>query len=123
TPSPLPTPSPSPRSLPLDLLAAIALFTLGNSTDALLLLRAQSAGVPTAHLPLLSTLLHVLRAALSWPLGRLAARPGRRRALGASVAAGVLWDRVGPGAALGLGAGLAALAAALLLASDLFRRR
>src|SRR5438270_10365572 len=39
--------------VPRRLLAAIALFTLGNSTDALLLLRAGTIGVPAAPLPLL----------------------------------------------------------------------
>ena len=70
--------------------AAIGLFTLGNSTDALLLLRAQALGVPAAQLPLLWTLLHLVRASLSWPLGRAADRLGRRGAL----AAGWLWYAV-----------------------------
>jgi MFS family permease len=174
------------RRPPAGLLASIFLFTLGNSTDALLLLRAQGLGVPTALLPVLWTELHVVRAATSWPLGRLADRLGRSaslaagwglyavcylgfavaadpwqvwalfaayglvagltegteralvassvprdrrgRALGlynlvsgfglliASVLAGELWDHVSPGAALGLGAALAAAAAVLLLA-------
>jgi MFS family permease len=69
------------------LIAAIGLFALGNSSDALLLLRAQDLGVPLAHLPLLWTLLHVVRAGASWPVGRLADRAGRRGAL----AAGWLW--------------------------------
>jgi MFS family permease len=76
-----------PARVPAPLLAAIALFTLGNSTDALLVLRAQSLGVPTVQLPLLWALLHVVRAALSWPVGRAADRLGRRLAL----AAGWTW--------------------------------
>ena len=181
-----PTSISNPTSPPRRFLGAIFLFTLGNSTDALLLLRAQGLGVPTALLPALWTLLHLVRAATSWPLGRLADRLGRRaslatgwgwyaicylgfaiasvpwhawalfaaygpvagltegteralvassvpqdrrgRALGvynlvsgsgllaASVLAGVVWDRVSPEAALGLGAALAAAAAILLLA-------
>lgn len=75
------------RRVPPALLAAIGLFTIGNSTDALLLLRAVQLGVPTAQLPLLWTLLHVVRAGLSWPLGRVADRLGRKRAL----AAGWAW--------------------------------
>ena len=63
------------------LLTAIGLFTLGNSTDALLVLRAQTVGVQTVHLPILWSLLHVVRALLSWPMGRLADRFGRRTAL------------------------------------------
>jgi MFS family permease len=76
-----------PARVPAPLLAAIALFTLGNSTDALLVLRAQSVGVPTVQLPLLWALLHVVRAALSWPVGRAADKLGRRLAL----AAGWTW--------------------------------
>jgi MFS family permease len=173
-----------PRRVPPRLLAAIGVFALGNSTDALLLLRAQALGVATAQLPLLWMLLHAVRSLCSWPLGRLADRLGRQgalaagwiwyaacytgfasahsalqvtllfaayglvagltegseralvaaavgpqargRALGlyslasgaglliASVLAGALWDRVSPAAALGLGAVMATLAAALL---------
>ncbi|MCA1827136.1 MAG: MFS transporter [Myxococcales bacterium] len=73
--------------VPPGLLAAIGLFTLGNSTDALLVLRAQTVGVPTAQLPLLWALLHVVRSLLSWPAGRAADVLGRRRAL----IAGWLW--------------------------------
>jgi MFS family permease len=73
--------------VPFRLLAAIFLFTLGNSTDALLLLRAHELGVATPLLPVLWTVLHVVRAGTSWPLGRLADRWGRRPAL----AAGWAW--------------------------------
>ncbi len=79
---------PAARSrIPPVLLAAIALFTLGNSTDALLLLRAQTIGVPTTQLPVLWALLNVVRSLLSWPMGRAADKFGRRRAL----MAGWLW--------------------------------
>src|SRR5439155_15330335 len=72
----------APRArIPPRLLAAIFIFTLGNSTDALLLLRAQGLGIRTALVPVLWTVLHVVRAATSWPLGRLADRVGRRTAL------------------------------------------
>ncbi|HEY6912667.1 MAG TPA: MFS transporter [Myxococcales bacterium] len=74
-----PAQSPAGTSaVPVRLLVAIGLFTLGNSTDALLLLRAQALGIRTALLPLLWALLHVMRAALSWPAGRFADRLGRR---------------------------------------------
>src|SRR5207302_9245546 len=76
--------------VPPRLLAAIGLFTLGNSSDALLVLRAQSLGVPTVQLPLLWTLLHVVRFGLSWPLGRLGDRLGRR----GSLSFGWLWYAV-----------------------------
>jgi hypothetical protein len=76
--------------VPAPLLVAIGVFTLGNSTDALLILRAQTVGVPTPQLPILWALLHVVRSALSWPLGRAADRLGRSGAL----AAGWLWYAV-----------------------------
>jgi len=77
----------SPSRVPPRLLLAIGLFTLGNSTDALLLLRAQSVGVATVQLPILWALLNVVRSTLSWPAGRAADRLGRRRAL----VAGWIW--------------------------------
>ena len=76
--------------VPVRLLAAVALFTLGNSTDALLLLRAGALGVPLAQLPLLWAALHVVRALLSWPLGRAADRIGRTGTL----IAGWIWYAV-----------------------------
>jgi MFS family permease len=79
-------PPPAGR-VPLRLLSAIGVFTLGNSTDALLLLRGASLGVPTAQLPLLWAALHLVRAMCSWPLGRAADRLGRQRTL----VAGWLW--------------------------------
>jgi len=87
---PIPSSNDRPARPPVRLLAPIFLFTLGNSTDALLLLRAQGLGVPTALLPVLWTELHVVRAATSWPLGRLADRLGRR----ASLATGWVWYAV-----------------------------
>jgi MFS family permease len=68
---------------PWAVLVPVVLFTLGNSTDALLLLRAQQLGVRTALLPLLWAVLHVVRAGSSWPLGTLADRIGRKGSLAA----------------------------------------
>ena len=59
-------------------LAPILLFTLGNSTDAFLLLRASQLGVPTALIPLLWVALHVVKSASSTPGGALSDRVGRR---------------------------------------------
>jgi len=56
----------------------LALFTLGNSSDAFLLLRAQQAGVPLALLPLLWALHHLVKAATSTWGGALSDRAGRR---------------------------------------------
>ena len=60
-------------------LAVLLLFTLGNSTDAFLLLRARSLGVETALLPILWAALHVVKALASTPAGALSDRIGRRQ--------------------------------------------
>lgn len=59
-------------------LGVIVIFTLGNSTDAFLLLRAADIGVPIAQIPLLWALLHVVKSASSTPGGGLSDRIGRR---------------------------------------------
>jgi MFS family permease len=68
-------------------LCVVVVFTLGNASDALLLLRASDLGVPTAAIPLLWVLLHVSKAAWSLPGGALADRLGPRRV----VALGWVW--------------------------------
>lgn len=68
---------PLPRSF-WSALAPIVLFTLGNSTDAFLLLRASQLGVSTALIPLLWVALHVVKSASSIPGGALSDRLGRR---------------------------------------------
>ena len=52
-------------------------FTLANSTDAFLLLRAQDAGVATWQLPLFWSFLQAVKAATGVPGGALADRVGR----------------------------------------------
>jgi MFS family permease len=59
-------------------LVVIFVFTLGNSADAFLLLRAEQIGVPLAQLPLLWAMLHVVKSAASTPGGALSDRVGRR---------------------------------------------
>ena len=59
-------------------LAAILLFTLGNSTDAFLILRANQLGVPVALVPVLWAALHVVKSAWSMPGGALSDRVGRK---------------------------------------------
>ncbi len=66
-----------PRSFWLAMLP-ILIFTLGNSTDAFLLLRASQLGVPTALIPLVWVLLHLVKSASSTPAGALSDRVGRR---------------------------------------------
>ena len=68
----------------------IFLFTLGNSTDAFLLLRANQLGVPVALAPILWAALHVVKSASSTPGGALSDRIGRRPTL---IAGWVLYAR------------------------------
>ncbi len=60
-------------------LVIVALFTLSNSSDAFLLLRAQSTGVSIAMIPLLWAMLHVSKVVSSIFGGDLSDRLGRRR--------------------------------------------
>jgi MFS family permease len=166
-------------------LCVLAVFTLGNSSDAFLLLQAQNAGVPLPLVPLLWSFHHLVKSAASTKGGSLSDRVGRRMAivagwtlyalayagfaqartpaqvfllfavyalfhaltegperalvadlagaeargrafgqyhaitgamlLPASLLTGFLWQRFSPGAALGTGAALAAVAAVALL--------
>jgi MFS family permease len=60
-------------------LAVLALFTLSNSSDAFLLLRAKDAGVSIALIPLLWAALHASKVLSSIFGGDLSDRLGRRR--------------------------------------------
>jgi MFS family permease len=62
-------------------LLAMLLFTLGNSSDVFLLLRAADAGVELMHLPALWVVLHLAKIALSVAAGGLSDRIGRRRVI------------------------------------------
>lgn len=59
--------------------ACLALFTLGNSSDFFLLLRAQDAGIPAASAPLLWALLSAVKSLLSTPLSGLSDKLGRKK--------------------------------------------
>lgn len=59
-------------------LIIIALFTLSNSSDAFLLLRAQEAGIAITTIPLLWALLHVVKVITSFIGGDLSDRIGRK---------------------------------------------
>jgi MFS family permease len=59
-------------------LAVLFVFTLGNSTDAFLLLRAGQLGIVPALLPILWALLHIVKSSSSTPGGILSDRLGRR---------------------------------------------
>jgi MFS family permease len=62
-------------------LAAVAVFTLGNSSDVFLLWRAREAGLPVAIAPLLWMVLHVVKSGSSFCGGALSDRFGRRSAI------------------------------------------
>ena len=83
---PVPTPAPVPRRLSLRgfdgnfkrFLVLVSLFTLSNSTDAFLILRAQDAGVAGAAIPLLWAALHAIKVVSSIVGGNLSDRLGRK---------------------------------------------
>ncbi|MDD5306806.1 MAG: MFS transporter [Deltaproteobacteria bacterium] len=60
------------------LLAALLVFTLGNSTDAFLLLRLGDAGLTAGQVALLWSAHHVVKMAATYAGGRLSDRLGRR---------------------------------------------
>jgi MFS family permease len=60
-------------------LAALLVFTLGNSTDAFLLLRLSICGVSAAGVALLWSAFHVVKMFSTYACGRASDRLGRRR--------------------------------------------
>ena len=62
-------------------LVVIALFTLSNSTDAFLLLRAEQAGIGVAFLPILWMALHFSKVVFSLIGGDLSDRIGRKKTI------------------------------------------
>lgn len=59
-------------------LAAVSLFSLANSSDMFLVLRAQDAGMKSSHAPLFGLVFNITYTAFSWPIGRLSDRFSRR---------------------------------------------
>ena len=59
-------------------LLALVVFTLGNSSDAFLLVRASELGIPTAMLPLLWFAFHIVKSAGNMVVGGLVDRVGPR---------------------------------------------
>jgi MFS family permease len=53
---------------------AVTLFSLGNSSDMFLVLRAQSAGIPAAHAPLLGLAFNTVYTLVAWPAGKFSDR-------------------------------------------------
>jgi MFS family permease len=59
-------------------LAIVALFTLGNSRDFFVILRAQDLGAPLIHVTLMLVLFNVTYAVTSLPVGMMSDHLGRR---------------------------------------------
>ena len=62
-------------------LAVMLLFTLGNSSDMFIILRAQDVGVAIALIPVVYALFNLVSAAGAIPAGMLSDRIGRRRVI------------------------------------------
>jgi len=62
-------------------LAIMAIFTLGNSSDFFVILRAQNLEVSLIQVVLMLVLLNVIEAAISLPAGMLSDRLGRKRVI------------------------------------------
>jgi MFS family permease len=69
--------SPLPKSF-YWILAAVGLFSIGNSSDMFLVLRAENIGISAAQAPLLGLLFNLVYTLGSWPAGRLSDRVPRR---------------------------------------------
>jgi MFS family permease len=68
---------PLPRSFYF-VLAAVTLFSLGNSSDMFLVMRAQNVGIPVAMAPLLGLVFNITYTLGSWPAGWFSDRFSRR---------------------------------------------
>jgi MFS family permease len=55
-------------------LGVVTLFSLGNSSDMFLVLRAGSVGIPASQAPLLGLVFNVMYTLLSWPAGKFSDR-------------------------------------------------
>ncbi len=62
-------------------LVVMAVFTLGNSSDFFVVLRAQNLGSPVLHITVMLVLLNLTYTAFSVPAGVLSDRLGRRRVI------------------------------------------
>jgi MFS family permease len=62
-------------------LGIIFLFTLGNSSDAFLVLRAQNLGNPVLYILLMLLLFNFIYASISMPAGMLSDKLGRKRVI------------------------------------------
>lgn len=70
------------NSLPYNLklfLLALLIFTLGNSTDAFLILRLKEAGFNTVHIPLIWGIFNFIKSIGNYPAGVISDRVGRKK--------------------------------------------
>jgi MFS family permease len=58
-------------------LLAVLIFSLGNSSDMFLVLRAQNVGIAARYAPLLGLVFNVTYTLVSWPAGKLSDRSSR----------------------------------------------
>ncbi len=58
-------------------LVVVTLFSLGNSSDMFLVLRAGNIGIPASRAPLLGLIFNVMFTLLSWPAGKFSDRFSR----------------------------------------------
>lgn len=63
------------------LLGIVFIFTLGNSTDALLIVKANEVGVKVAFIPLVYLVFNVVSVLLAIPIGTLSDKIGREKIL------------------------------------------
>ncbi|MGO9404464.1 MAG: MFS transporter [Terriglobales bacterium] len=81
--SPVPIPSAKSEWLPklprgfYCVLAVVTLFSLGNSSDMFLVLRAGNIGIPASRAPLLGLVFNIMFTLLSWPAGKFSDRFSR----------------------------------------------
>jgi MFS family permease len=74
-------PGPLPHGPIRGYLAILLLFTLGNSSDAFLLLKAGQSGMSASRVALLWTAFHVVKMLATMPFGALSDRIGRKRVI------------------------------------------
>jgi MFS family permease len=58
-------------------LAVVTLFSLGNSSDMFLVLRAGNIGIPASRAPLLGLIFNIMFTLVSWPAGKFSDRFSR----------------------------------------------
>ncbi len=56
----------------------VTLFSMGNSSDMFLVLRAENIGIPLRHVPLLGLIFNISYTLFSWPAGHLSDRVSRK---------------------------------------------